>query len=172
MSPVLVLVYLLSLLSTALCEVDIPYTFINPVQTECEYMGLTIGTRPSDAFNNYDEFTDFNRLQHDYYYSHDQHNSLFLRLLHSDHSHHAYGAFRRNRTHQAVTHRVHHHLNASSSILKSLSNKWIYVIGDETLKSVFRSLISPLHGHDTKWDFRHWMKQKVRDEGPIYEECN
>lgn len=44
-----------------------PFTLINPVQTECEYQALMVGSRLSDSFNSYDEEVPFyQRFRHDY----------------------------------------------------------------------------------------------------------
>ncbi len=61
-----------------------PHTLINAVQTECEYQGLTIGTRLGDAFNSFDEESNEDRLHHDYMFNHDPHNAAFVKMIHSD----------------------------------------------------------------------------------------
>lgn len=141
-----------------------PYTMLSAINTECEFLGLTIGTRLCDSFNSYDEFSNQDRLHHDYMFNQDPHNAAFVRLLHSDRHRHVRGEKRNVTSHVPPNRveRVHHHVNASASIFHAIANKWIYFLGDYSLAPLYRSLLGPLHAHDKKWEFNAWMKQKVR----------
>jgi len=50
---------------------DAPYGMINRVLTDCEYVGINVGSELSDAFNAMDEATEFDvRVHSDYLVEH------------------------------------------------------------------------------------------------------
>lgn len=138
------------IVTVCLSDSDLPYTFIGPVTTECEFVALTIGSRLADAFNSYDEFYTGNRFQHEYFHASNIYSNGFMRLHHADLSrHHLVEPFRKNKTSHhdhsttsRVSHKSHQHSNSSS--LHALNDKWLYILGDETMTPVFRSLAFPL----------------------------
>lgn len=149
---------------------DGPFALIGPVQTECEYLGLTVGTKLADAFNSVEEDSDEDRLHHDFMFSQDPHTSAFIKMVHSDrrrrpyswglahskahlghgHSNHSKAAVEAHGAsgshgHHANGDRIHAHSNASSSIFHSVAGKSIYLLGDSTLMPIYRALVSPIH---------------------------
>lgn len=150
---------------------DGPFAIIGPVETECEYVGLTVGTKLADVFNSVEEDSDEDRLHHDFFFNQDPHASAFIKMVHSDrrrrhyswglahgkahlghsHSNHsrvaveAHGAATGSHGHQANGDRIHAHGNASSSIFHSVAGKSIYLLGDSTLMPIYRALVSPIH---------------------------
>lgn len=135
-----------SLVSLCVSDSDWPYTFIDPVTTECEFVALTVGTRLADAFNSYDEFYNGNRMHHEFFHTANSYTSGFMRLFHADSTrHHLTEPFRKNKTTHSLSrtpHKSHQHHNGTS--VHALNNKWLYILGDETMTSVFRSLVFPL----------------------------
>lgn len=62
-------IYILSLLSVnwVFSANDGPYGMINKLKTDCEYVGITVGSQLADAFNSFDEGTEFDiRVHSDY----------------------------------------------------------------------------------------------------------
>ncbi len=124
------------------------YGMINAVQTECEFEALTTGSRLADAYNSYDEsVSSIDRTHHQYYhrvpyfsrmihYEVDRHYSMPSNVHHAQHKH--------NHPHFKSEDKMHH--NSTSNIaFRPMMNKWIYFLGDGTLRPIVSTLLSPFH---------------------------
>ena len=67
MRPALLLLLLLSLVAKSVEVDDHPFGMINKVQTYCEFEALRLGSSLSDAFNMYDENTEWDMRLHSEY---------------------------------------------------------------------------------------------------------
>ncbi len=125
------------------------YGMINAVQTDCEYEALTSGTRLSDVYNSYDEsIPAIDRTHHQFYhripyfsrmihYEIDRHYSLPTNTHHSSH--------KQTHPHFKTEDKMHH--NSTSNIaFRPLMNKWIYFLGDGSLRPIISTLLTPFHG--------------------------
>jgi len=84
-SAIFCIIILLSIVFVATADIGEPYGLINAVKTECEYQGLLLGTRLSDAFNSYDESVPYyRRLHHRTHLS----NAAFSKIIHIETLHH------------------------------------------------------------------------------------
>ncbi|RYH25571.1 hypothetical protein EON65_15500 [archaeon] len=118
-----------------------PYGLIDAVQTECEYQALTWGTRLTDAWNSYDESIPFkDRFGHDFYYQ----SASFSKMIHFE-------MVRRPELFEGVPHH-HKHVVHKPGMHKGappfhpLLDKWIYMLGDSSLYSVWMSIRGPIQG--------------------------
>eukprot|EP00981_Chlorochromonas_danica_P013520 scaffold6421_cov251-Ochromonas_danica.AAC.14 len=97
------------------------YSLLDALDTECEYQGLTWGSRLADAFNSYEESVPLtDRLSHEFFHE----SPTFLKLLHGEMAHRNLAFPNSPRLH-------HHHLG--SSAFSSMAGKWIYLLGDHSL---------------------------------------
>lgn len=129
-----------------------PYGILSPMETECEYQGLTVGSRLADAYNSYEEDIDeLHRYEHEFFHSAHLGSVAFLRLVHADQFHKFHHRVRVG--HDNTGHREPHHTrNATShSVFHTLSNKWIFFVGDRTLLTIIQSLSTILHGKTLKF---------------------
>eukprot|EP01039_Chlorochromonas_danica_P008633 gene8633-9513_t len=93
------------------------YSLLDALDTECEYQGLTWGSRLADAFNSYEESVPLtDRLSHEFFHE----SPTFLKLLHGEMAHRNLAFPNSPRLH-------HHHLG--SSAFSSMAGKWIYLLG-------------------------------------------
>jgi hypothetical protein len=130
------------------------YSMINALQTECEFEGLTTGSRLADVYNSYDESVlPIDRTHHHFYhrvpyfsrmihYEVDRHYSVLSNSAHSHHKH--------SHPHFKTEDKAHHNSTANVAF-RPLLNKWVYFLGDGTLKPIISTLLSPFHGKTTKY---------------------
>lgn len=109
-----------------------PYGLINAVETECEYQGLTWGSRLADGYNSLDESVQpSDRLSMEIF----QESPSFLKLLHAE------IAVRPNSFKEVNIQRHHglkHRLGAPA--FASVDNRWVYFLGDSSLFYVWEAL--------------------------------
>jgi hypothetical protein len=119
-----------------------PFTLIDAVQTECEFEGLTWGSRLADAWNSQDETIDFKlRFSHEFL----SQSPSFSKMMHHE-------TLYRPAVFEGVLPRhyregsSHHGSHKGAPPFSPINGKWIYFLGDSSLYPLWASLKGSVHG--------------------------
>eukprot|EP01035_Chromulina_nebulosa_P024247 gene24247-31520_t len=132
---------------------------IDKVLTDCEYEGLNIGSELADSFNSMDEATEFDvRVHSDYFVEH----TGFAGFLQS-------GTWKNTgltaEKHSAVAAQKKGGWNGCKNLASSsywaLENKWVYLMGDSTMRQVWVAFQNPLQNREFEKNAKEWAREKV-----------
>jgi len=143
---------------------DAPYGMINRVLTDCEYVGINVGSELSDAFNAMDEATEFDiRVHSDYVVEH----TGFAGFLQSGTWKNT--ALTANKQSAPALQKKggwNGRNNVGSSSYWALENKWVYLMGDSTMRQIWAAFQNPLQNREFEKNAKEWAREKCIKQLP------
>lgn len=140
------------------------HSLITKVQRDCELEALSIGSRLSDRWNNFDEDTEWDtRIHHDYLVKYLGFagwiqmglwkNTQLTALRQSAPAIHKSGGWAGSK-------------NISESAYWALENKWLYMMGDSTQRQIWATFVSPFQNNDFERNAKEWTREKCDRQFP------
>lgn len=142
-----------------------PYQRITKLQTDCEFHAMKTGTLIGDAFNSFDEDTEWDvRLHHDYITEH----LGFAGWMESGTWASNGKTADKNDAKQLMKRNgwsgIGNDVNNSS--YWAFNNQWIYMMGDSTLRQVWATFVSSFQGNDFERNAKEWTRENCERQYP------
>lgn len=141
-----------------------PYGMITRTQTECETEAILIGTILADKYNSFDEDTEWDsRIHNDFHVEHLGFAGWIQMGTWGSKGRTPHGV------HAPALHRKGGWAGAkqvSNSSFWVLENKWVYMMGDSTVRQIWATFVSPFQNNDFEKNAKEWTRERCERQFP------
>jgi hypothetical protein len=149
-----------------LCRLKASCSKLSKIQSDCELEALNIGTRLADRFNSFDEKTEQDvKLHHDYL---TKYMGFAGWIQGGTWKNTALTALKNNAP--EVYRSGGWGGSSSKSVADSsywpLEDKWVYMMGDSTMRQVWATMLSPLQSNEFERNAKEWTRENCAKQFP------